>query len=417
MILARVVSATREGELSLAFARMGLPRSTRDYLLEKIVGLHLMFTGLSSDDRRLLRTVCRSSEAPGYEEFPSWAPGDTGRQDTCLLSGRKDQFENLLDELGERAPEVGKALAHAMNANAPLEPLTVGGRRFDFGSKTHVVGVLNVTPDSFSDGGKFTQLDAALAQAEAMVRAGAEIIDVGGESTRPGAAEVSAADELARVLPVIEAVHQKLPEVPLSVDTTKAKVAAKALEAGASMVNDITGFAFDPELASVAAQAGAAACVMHIQGTPRTMQHDPKYGDVVEDVLASLEASLERGEKAGLPRNRMLADPGIGFGKTLGHNLFLLRRLNDLRQLRVPILVGTSRKSFLGRLTGKPVASERVAASVASVAAIAAQGGADFVRVHDVEETLDAVKVADALRAANEGGDFYLAGKAVKGNA
>jgi len=231
-------------------------------------------------------------------------------------------------------------------------------------------------------------------------------VDVGGESTRPGATSVGAAEELRRILPVIRGLREKI-EVPISVDTTKAEVARAALEAGASLVNDISGLRFDPELAPVAARAGAACCLMHIQGTPRTMQASPRYGDLVEEIVASLTESVSRAEQAGIPRDRLLVDPGIGFGKTFAHNLFLLRRLGELRVLGLPVLVGTSRKAFLGALAGGKPPGERVVATAATVAIVAAAGGADFVRVHDVAEAKDAAAVGDAVRTALDAGELF----------
>jgi dihydropteroate synthase len=208
------------------------------------------------------------------------------------------------------------------------------------------------------------------------------------------------------VLPVIQGLCART-SVPLSVDTTKATVAREVLKAGAHLINDITGFRSDAELPRVVAEAGAACCLMHIQGTPATMQQAPRYDDVVDEVLAFLEDAVTRAEAAGVPRGRILLDPGIGFGKTFDHNLFLLRRLGELRVLGLPLLVGTSRKGFLGKLTGGKPAVERLAATLGSVAAVVALGGADVVRVHDVAEARDALAVVDAIRQGMEGGLLY----------
>ncbi|MBL8953674.1 MAG: dihydropteroate synthase [Myxococcaceae bacterium] len=263
--------------------------------------------------------------------------------------------------------------------------------------RTQLMGVVNVTPDSFSDGGQFFSAEAAIAQGRALVAAGAELIDVGGESTRPGAAEVSEADELARVLPVLRGLKGCGAE--LSIDTTKPAVAAAALEAGATLVNDVTGLRGSDALARLAAKAGARLCVMHMQGVPRTMQENPRYDDVVGEVLAALRGSIEKALAAGVPRANLLADPGIGFGKTFDHNLSLLKHLGRFRELEVSMLVGTSRKAFLGGLTGKP-ARERDVATAATVAVLAERGTADIVRVHAVAEARDAALVGDAVRLA-----------------
>jgi dihydropteroate synthase len=297
-----------------------------------------------------------------------------------------------------------------LETSMPPAPLVLGGRTFAFGTRTHVMGVVNVTPDSFSDGGRYFGTEAAVAHGLRLAEAGADVLDVGGESTRPGSPPVSAEEELARILPVIEGLRARS-DVPLSVDTTKAAVAREALKAGAVLINDISGFHFDAELPRVVAEAGAACCLMHIQGTPETMQKEPHYEDVVDEVLAFLEEGVAKAVAAGVPRERVLVDPGIGFGKTLGHNLFLLRRLGELRVLGLPVLVGTSRKAFLGRLTGGKPADERLAATLGSVALMAAAGDADFVRVHDVAEARDALAVVDAVRTAREGGALYQSGK------
>jgi dihydropteroate synthase len=268
------------------------------------------------------------------------------------------------------------------------------------------MGVVNVTPDSFSDGGKFLDPAAAVAHGKAMAEGGADLLDVGGESTRPGAAEVSEADELARVLPVVQGLVRECPGVPVSIDTTKPGVAQAALAAGAVLVNDVTAFGH-PEMAGVVAKANAACCLMHMQGTPRTMQAAPTYQDAVEEILESLEAAATRAVQAGVARQKIWIDPGIGFGKTVEHNVFLLRALRDFRVLGLPVLLGTSRKSFLGKLTGGKPAEERVAGTVATVAIAAAQGACDVVRVHDVKECLDALKVGDAVRLAADGGALF----------
>jgi len=255
-----------------------------------------------------------------------------------------------------------------------------------------VMGVLNVTPDSFSDGGRFFARDAAAGHARRMVDEGAAIIDIGGESTRPGAQAVSETEELARVLPVLEALRD-LP-VPVSVDTRSAAVMRAALAAGASMINDIDALGTEGAAAAVA-NTGCAVCLMHMKGAPATMQAEPHYDDVVGEVKAYLARRIAAAERAGIARERIVADPGFGFGKTAEHNLELLRRLPEFAELRVPLLAGWSRKTTLGTITGRPV-SERLAASLAA-ALLAAQGGARILRVHDVRETRDVLAVWQAV--------------------
>lgn len=409
MIRARPLRADRPSELEPAFLRMGLPSAAREYLLEKLPPLQVLLSGLGRAEVSFLRGLAESESTPGREAYPTWVAGDgRTRPGTGLLSGRREQLEHVV-QAARGQPELAalaQALERALAMREAPAPLVLGGRTFAFGQRTYLMGVVNVTPDSFSDGGRYLGVEAAVAHGLQLAEAGADILDIGGESTRPGARRVSAEEELERILPVIRGLRERT-QVPLSVDTTKAAVAREALQAGAVLVNDISGLHFDPELPRVVAEAGAACCLMHVQGTPETMQQAPAYADVVEEVLTWLEQGVERAVAAGVPRERLLVDPGIGFGKTLGHNLFLLRRLGELRLLGLPVLVGTSRKSFLGRLTGDKPASERLAATLGSVAAVAASGEADLVRVHDVAEVKDALAVADAVRTACEGGELY----------
>jgi dihydropteroate synthase len=260
-----------------------------------------------------------------------------------------------------------------------------------------IMGVVNVTPDSFSDGGKFLDPDAAVEHGTRLAVEGAAILDVGGESTRPGAEPVPAAEELRRVIGVIEGLRAT--GAQLSVDTSKVAVARAALDAGASIVNDVTAFRGEPELAAVVAARGAECCLMHMLGTPRTMQDEPRYDDVVSEVKAFLEERLAFAVAEGVAEDRVMLDPGIGFGKTLEHNLELLRRLDELVALGRPIVVGASRKSFLGRITGRETADRAVATAAVNVLAL--ERGASVFRVHDVPETRDALAVTAATLAAD----------------
>ncbi len=255
-----------------------------------------------------------------------------------------------------------------------------------------VMGIVNVTPDSFSDGGRYLDSAAAIAHGRELIAAGADILDVGGESTRPGAAAVGAEQERARVLPVVEALAAE--GALVSVDTSKAEVAAAALAAGAAIVNDVTAFA-DPEMAAVCAEADCDVILMHMKGTPRTMQDDPVYADVVADVVDFLAARLRAATTAGIDRERIWLDPGIGFGKTVDHNLELLARLDRLTALGRPVVVGASRKNFIGVITGRPV-GRRLGGSIATAVAALA-GGAAVLRVHDVAETVAAIRVAEPI--------------------
>ena len=261
-------------------------------------------------------------------------------------------------------------------------------------SRPRVMGIVNVTPDSFSDGGRSFAFDDAIATAERLVAEGAELLDVGGESSRPGADVVDEEEEARRVVPVVRALAGRV-GVPISIDTTKPKVARLALEAGAAVVNDIRGLD-DPELLAVAAGSGAGVVLMHMQGTPQTMQVDPRYGDVVAEVLADLGRAVDRAEAAGIARERIAVDPGIGFGKSFEHNLRLLRSLESFASLGCVLLVGTSRKGFLGKLAGRRTGDQTVPSVTSALAAAAA--GARVVRVHDVAATVEAFRVWEGHR-------------------
>lgn len=278
--------------------------------------------------------------------------------------------------------------------------LTCGHHTLDLSTPV-VMGVVNVTPDSFSDGGLFLSPDAAVSQALRMAAEGAAIIDVGGESTRPGAEAVDAAEELDRVLPVIEALVAEL-DLPISIDTSKPEVMEAAVEAGASMINDVMALRV-PGALEAAAASQAAICLMHMQGSPRTMQADPSYGDVVGEVHGFLAERVAACEAIGIDRSRLVIDPGFGFGKTVAHNLALLAALEDFTREGLPVLAGLSRKSLIGHLTGRP-AGERLAGSVA-LAALAVDHGASILRAHDVAATVDAVKIAAAVRKGRAAGE------------
>jgi len=273
-----------------------------------------------------------------------------------------------------------------------MTTLDCGGRALDL-SRSAIMGILNVTPDSFSDGGIFLARDTAVAHAHVMVEEGADIIDVGGESTRPGAQAVSVQEELDRVIPVIEAIARAVP-VPVSIDTSKPEVMRAAVAAGAGLVNDVRALRATGAVETAAALE-VPVCLMHMQGEPRSMQHHPVYTDVAGEVHGFLQERIEACVAAGIPRQRLLIDPGFGFGKTVEHNLELLRRLGELRALGAPILAGLSRKSMIGALLGLPVA-QRLQASVA-LALIAVQNGATILRVHDVRATREAIRMFEAV--------------------
>lgn len=277
----------------------------------------------------------------------------------------------------------------------PLRTFKARDYVLSLGRKTLVMGIVNVTPDSFSDGGTSFTTESAVAKAQQLVEDGADILDIGGESTRPGSEPLPLVAELARVIPVIEQLASRV-SIPISIDTYKSAVARRALEVGASIINDISAGTFDDEMPSVAAEFNAGVILMHIQGTPRNMQRDPHYEDVITEISTFLASARSSFNRAGLQDDHILVDPGIGFGKNLDHNLDVIRNLDRFQNIGAGVLYGPSRKSFIGLLTGRSV-EERLSGTIGAVIA-GAFFGADIVRVHNVREVVDALKVTDALR-------------------
>lgn len=268
----------------------------------------------------------------------------------------------------------------------------------EHGGRVRIMGILNVTPDSFSDGGQFVTEAAMARQAATLIAAGADIIDVGGESSRPFSEPVSGAEELARVIPAIRAVRQQHPTIPISIDTTKAEVARQALLEGASIINDISALRFDPEMVEVARQNGAPVIIMHMQGSPGDMQIKPVYHDVITEIMAFLAERIDWAMAQGLRRAQLIVDPGIGFGKTMDHNLSIIKHLSRFRGLGCPVLLGHSRKAFIGKILDLE-ARERDPAT-AAISALCVANGVDILRVHDVAATAQAVRLAQAITAA-----------------
>ncbi|MEH2145525.1 dihydropteroate synthase [Nostoc sp.] len=273
--------------------------------------------------------------------------------------------------------------------------LIIRERCFEWGQRTYLMGILNVTPDSFSDGGEFNTTSAALVQAQALVAAGADIIDVGGQSTRPGAKQITLAEELERVLSVLQVLRPEI-SVPISVDTTRAAVARSSVKAGADIINDISGGTFDSEMLPTVAELGVPIILMHIRGTPQTMQQQTDYQDLLKEIYSFLAGQIEVATAAGIERDKIIIDPGIGFAKNYEQNLEIFRGLRSLASLNCPILVGASRKSFIGRILNQPDPKARVWGTAAACCA-AIFNGADILRVHDVQEMREVSLVADAL--------------------
>jgi dihydropteroate synthase len=280
--------------------------------------------------------------------------------------------------------------------NYPVaEPWVIRDRHFIWGDRTYIMGVLNVTPDSFSDGGQFNSCDAALQQVAQMLPY-IDILDIGGESTRPNAQPVSAEEESDRILPIIQAVRAEYPNLPISVDTVKASVAKEAIAAGADMLNDVSAGRFDPDMLPLVGKLQVPIFLMHMQGEPRTMQTNPQYNDVVHDVKKFLTDAISVAKAWGIPNNLIAIDPGIGFGKTLEHNLELLRNLSTFKTISAPLLLGVSRKSFIGKICDRPDPRDRLFGTIAACSACIA-GRADILRVHDPKEVADACRVSDAI--------------------
>jgi dihydropteroate synthase len=268
-------------------------------------------------------------------------------------------------------------------------------RKFIWGDRTYLMGILNITPDSFSDGGQFNSRDAALRQVEQMLPY-IDMLDIGGESARPNAQPVSAAAECDRILPIIQAVRETYPNLPISVDTVKASVAKAAIAAGADMLNDVSAGRFDPEMLPLAGKLQVPIFLMHMQGEPRTMQSNPQYRDVVQDVQQFLSDAILVAKACGIPQHLIAIDPGIGFGKTLDHNLKILKNLRSFKQISAPLLLGVSRKSFIDKICDRPDPCDRLFGTIAACSACIA-GGADILRVHDPKEIFDACRVSDAI--------------------
>jgi dihydropteroate synthase len=352
---------------------------------------------LTSEQAAVLGGIIQSSETgAGLHPAPV---SFSQHSNELILTGAIDQLKRL-STLFAADPRIPAPLSQ--NIDSLLDnylrsdyKIDCRGKILDLGSRTHIMGILNVTPDSFSDGGQYVDAERALSHAREMAAAGADIIDIGGESTRPGAEPLNEEEELRRIIPVIERLSREL-SVPISVDTYKSSVARKAIEAGAVIVNDISGLRFSSDMASVVAESGAAVVIMHMKGAPRDMQLNPAYDDVIGEVMSYLDEGIELAVKAGVDRGKILIDPGIGFGKTIEHNLVILNRLEEFRALGRPILLGASRKKFIGTVLGIPATEQRIDGTAATVA-IGIERGARVVRVHDVARMAQVARMTDAI--------------------
>ena len=394
---ARVLVVENEKEARHLMEEVGVHRDGVDIMLSK--ASHRLLK-LEQVDVRAANIIKQEILSRGGEAAVSWsvyALVKNARSDV-LLMGTIKQLEELYHKLklqpfglADIAEEIKEARD---NFDAARRDVKVGKTEMNFGERTYVMGVLNVTPDSFSDGGKFLNEDAAVSRGIKMVENGADIIDIGGESTRPGAKPVGAEEELKRVVPVVEKLAAKI-DKPISVDTYKSEVARRALDAGAALVNDISALRMDDDMAPLLAERDAPVILMHMRGTPQNMQENPTYKSVMGEIISFLRERLQLARSKGIKMENILVDPGIGFGKTVQHNLEILRKLVELKSLGCPVVVGTSRKSFIGHTLDLPV-EERLEGTAATVA-LSAANGANIVRVHDVKEMVRVVRMTDAI--------------------
>ncbi len=358
----------------------------------------LSIQGLTAEQLAVVRDFIRALDGGISISF---LPARDGKE--ARLTASPERLQKLPEALRTNThipPDLPGALQSLLdNYLRTDQRVSCKGKILDLGGHTHIMGILNVTPDSFSDGGRHADTGRAVSHARLMAAQGADIIDVGGESTRPGAEPVSEEEELRRIIPVIERLAAEL-TVPISVDTYKSRVARKALEAGASIVNDISGLRFSLDMAGVAAEHGAAVVIMHIKGTPRDMQQNPVYTDVVAEVRSFLADSITIAVQAGVKSENILVDPGIGFGKTLEHNLTLINRLSELRSLGRPILLGASRKKFIGTVLGIAEADQRQEGTAATCV-LGIERGARVLRVHDVAQMVRVARMTDAIVRAS----------------
>jgi len=392
----RVLILRNERGVKDELKKIGVSQEAVKILAPKTFHYLIKIEGIPSPTANLLKQEMLSvmADAAISKEVASF----TSKKSGVLLIGTEAQLKKVLPRLNRQPfnlPEVSQQLSELLkNFKKGKFVLSFKEKKMDLTRKVAVMGVLNLTPDSFYNGGKYTTQARALRKVEEMVKEGADLIDVGGESTRPGAKEVGIEEEIRRVIPVISKIRE-LFEIPVSIDTCRAKVAKVALEAGVDMVNDISGLRFDPGLKEVVARFGAAVVLMHIKGTPRDMQSNPRYESLMGEIISYLSDSIRLAQKAGIDLEKIIVDPGIGFGKTPEHNLQILNHLGELRSLGRPILIGVSRKSFIGAILKLPL-EERLEGSLAA-ASLALMQGAKIIRTHDVKATRRAVDLTQAI--------------------
>jgi len=400
MHLIRSLIMTSSREALREMDRVGVDPTGLKLMVGKTLHLNLKVEGLDPRTANLLKQEMLSLGGDAAVDRRGF---DCSLESTdAILMGTQKQIEMLvlkLDQYPSHQP-LGQTIRQTLhNVSRTRYSLRCKGVPLPLGSRTLIMGILNVTPDSFSDGGRYQEKETAVAHGLRMVEEGADLLDVGGESTRPGSKPLPLEEELRRVLPVIEALTKQV-SVPISIDTYKSAVAQRAIDAGASIINDISGLRFDPLLAQVAARHDTPMILMHLRGTPETMQRDVHYDSLFSEILRSLSESVQGAEAAGVDPRQIVLDPGIGFGKTVEHNLLILKNLSEFRVLGKPILLGTSRKSFIGKILQEEV-DQRLEGTLSSIA-IGILHGAHIIRTHDVLPARKVIAVADAIRLAGE---------------
>lgn len=392
--LARVISIENTDSAEREMLGVGADRAGIAIMSPKAVFRAVKVESISVTSANILKQDMLSG---GGEAATSYGTIDHSDKTTdVLLFGTLAQYARLFERLKLQqfglpglAEEIRTSLYASDSVPAPISGM-------EFGKRTFIMGILNVTPDSFSDGGKYLPEDIAAGRAKEMLDEGADIVDIGGESTRPGADEVSAEEEIGRILPVIKKIANSPHRPIISVDTRKSQVAEAALKAGASIVNDVSGLSFDPKMPEVLAAYNAPVVIMHSKGDPKTMQDDPRYDDLMSEILSFFEDRIKTACKAGVKEHNIIIDPGIGFGKTLEHNLEILRRLEELRCLGRPVCLGTSRKSFIGKLLGQEDPLQRDGGTAATIS-LAISKKVDIIRVHNVQIARQTAVISDKI--------------------
>lgn len=393
----RILAIESEHDISAEMERIGVFPEGIDIMKKKGIFHVILLKDLSSKQAVIVKqeALSKGGEAAVSAKVASL----TGDITDVLLMGTTEQLLRISKGLMRQyfdLPEIGKKISQVLSAKEASgdKTLRLGRHSLILGAKTYVMGILNITPDSFSDGGEHETTDLAVEHAWSLVKQGADIIDIGGESTRPGSDPVPTEEEIRRVIPVIKRLGQDFP-IPISVDTYKSEIAEAAIAAGAHMINDISSLSMDPRLGEVVAKAGVPIVLMHMKGRPKDMQKNPEYESVVSEVIKSLLTAADEAKNYGISNDNILIDPGIGFGKTRIHNLELLRKLKELKNLGYPVVLGTSRKAFIGKTLGLST-GDRIEGTAATVA-LAVASGIDIVRVHDVKYMARVARMADAI--------------------